>query len=149
MPLSEKHRAKLNEELDVERKLYGQTDKLLEELDTERKLYGQSLRYTRLLIVGDFIEVVGKSHDLTITRIAVHDDTRLATVTVRLVDSEGRVTVRFWGSGTVELDWLFSYGTAGARIIGSGEMSLSRVPIVATDLLERIWNIIHAHKDTQ
>lgn len=29
MPLSEKHRAKLNEELDVERKLYGQTDKPL------------------------------------------------------------------------------------------------------------------------
>jgi hypothetical protein len=73
VPLSEKHRAKLNEELDTERKLYGQTDKLLEEL-TERKLYGQSLRYARLLIVGDFIEVVGKSHDLTITRIAVHDD---------------------------------------------------------------------------
>jgi len=26
---------------------------------------------------------------------------------------------------------------------------LSRVSIVATDLLERIWNIIHAHKESQ
>lgn len=132
MPLSEKHRAKLNEELDA-----------------ERKLYGQSLKYTRLLIVGDFIAVVETSHDLTITLIAVHNDDRLATVTVRLVDSDGRVTVRFWGNGSVNLDWLFSYGTDGARITGSGEMSLSRVPIVATDLLERIWNIIHAHKESQ